>query len=215
LRHIAGFNKPIILSTGLSTLAEVKESVRAIKNTGNKKIILLQCTANYPPLPQDVNLKVLDTLRRECSCLVGYSDHLGWAEGAVAAISRGACTYEVHFTLDRRMAGPDHRSSLEPQELKNIISSIRLAERLLGSAEKKVTASEKETRLRLRKSIVATRDIPAGDTLTLSNIGIKRPGTGLAPEYFNMLLGKLAKRDISKDELILLRDISKKEKLCG
>jgi sialic acid synthase SpsE len=113
------------------------------------------------------------------------------------------------------MAGPDHRSSLEPQELKNIISSIRLAERLLGSAEKKVTASEKETRLRLRKSIVATRDIPAGDTLTLSNIGIKRPGTGLAPEYFNMLLGKLAKRDISKDELILLRDISKKEKLCG
>lgn len=207
LRHIAQFKKPVFLSAGMSVLSEIKESAEAIKGEGNTDIVILQCTANYPPRVEDANLNVITTIRQECGLLVGYSDHLGLLEAAVASIAKGACVYETHFTLDRKMSGPDHQSSVEPETLQRIIDGIRLTEKLLGSYAKEVTPSESETVLRLRKSIVAALSIKKGERLTADNIGVKRPGTGLAPSYFYKLLGKTAKRDIARDELIHLEDL--------
>jgi len=207
LEHVARYNKPIILSTGMSYLSEIKESVSFIVEKGSRDIILLQCTSNYPPSPGDANLNVIGTLRKEFGLLVGYSDHLACSQTAVAAVAKGASVYEVHFTLDRNLSGPDQKSSLEPLELKQIISDIRYTERLMGSYKKEVTVSENETRNKLRKSVAVLKDIKAGDRITRELIGVKRPGTGLAPKHLYNLLGKVAKRDIAKDELIQSQDL--------
>ncbi len=206
LQHVARYQKPILLSTGMSTMEEIGESVEAVRGEGNLQIILLQCTANYPPSPEDANLNVIATLRLEFELLVGYSDHLACSQAAIAAVAKGICLYEAHFTLDRNMPGPDQKSSLEPQELKQIIKDIRLTQKLLGSSTKKITPSEQETRTKLRKSIVAVQDIKLGDRFTQDNIGIKRPGVGLTPSQYFKLLGKKVKRNIAKDELIQLTD---------
>jgi len=208
LERISRFKKPIILSTGMCTLKEVSESIKSIRKSGNNKIILLQCTANYPPLKEDANLNVLDTFKKKFNVLAGYSDHLKLSQAAIAAVAKGACVYEVHFTLNKKFPGPDHNSSAEPAELRKIIRDIRLAEKLLGSCRKRITASEKETKLKLQKSIVSSCNIRAGELFTRKNIEIKRPGTGLSPKYYRKLLGKKAKKDIKKDELIHFTDIS-------
>jgi len=208
LIRVAKFSKPILLSTGMSTFKEVRESVAAIRKEGNDKIILLQCTANYPPRYNDLNLNVLDTFRKKLDVLVGYSDHLGAYQAVIAAVAKGISVYEAHYTLNKNMPGPDHKSSLEPQELKRIVGDIRWTETFLGSYDKKVTPSERETRLKLRKSIVAISDIKQGDTLSEKNIGICRPGNGLQPKYIYKLLGKKSVRDIAKEELISVDDTS-------
>jgi N-acetylneuraminate synthase len=209
LRHVARFGKPIFLSTGMSTADEVAESVSAIKKAGNAKIVLLQCTANYPPRPEDINLNVLDMFRDRFRLLTGYSDHLATRHTAIASVAKGACVYEVHFTLDRNMEGPDHKSSAEPHELRKIVLDIRFTEKVLGKKEKSVTSSEEETRGKLKKGITALEDIAAGELFTRRNIGVKRPGTGLAPKYFDNLLGKAAKRRIYADRPVMRSDIGR------
>jgi len=208
LKRITSYAKPIFLSTGMSNLVEVRESVEVILRGGNEQIVLLQCTANYPPRVEDANLNVIEAFKKEFNLLVGYSDHLTSSQAAIAAIAKGACVYEVHYTLDRNLPGPDQRSSMEPRELKQVIMDIRLTEKVLGSFIKEVTPSEEETRDKLRKSIVANKDIKAGDKLTEQNIGIKRPGSGLPPKFYYSILGKISKRNIAKDELIRFEDLS-------
>ena len=207
LKCVAAYGKPVILSTGMSTMNEVRESVGAILSKGNKKLILMQCTANYPPDVKDASLNVIEAFRDKFNMLVGYSDHLVSAQAAVAAVAKGACVYEAHFTLDNNLPGPDHKSSATPAVLSRIVRDIRITERLLGSFEKRVTASEKETRKKLRRSIVANRNIKAGVIIAKNDIAVKRPGTGLPPKYYFLLMGKIAKRDIKKDSLINLRDV--------
>lgn len=208
LEYVARFGKPILLSTGMADLREISESVGAIRKEGNRKIILLQCTANYPPRAVDVNLNVMEAFRKRFGVIVGYSDHLATYQSAIASVARGAKVYEVHYTLSRQMQGPDHKSSVEPRELKVIIQDIRLTQKLLGSFKKEITPSEKETRLKLRKSLVALSDIGQGEVFTEDNLGIKRPGRGLAAKYYRYFLGKSAKKNILKDKLLELCDIA-------
>lgn len=207
LRFVAKFRKPIILSTGMSDMKEIEEALDLIKKTGNNRVVLLQCTSNYPPRLEDININAIDCLRKNFNVSVGYSDHSGVFAAAIAAVAKGACIYEVHYTLNKRMQGPDQKASVEPCGLKKIISNIRLTEKILGSYDKKITPSERETRVKMRKSIVSVIDISAGDIFTEKNLGIKRPGTGIAPNYFSRIIGTAARRNIPKDSLIRFTDV--------
>lgn len=207
LVHVAAFGKPLLLSTGMADMTEIKESVSAIREAGNEQIVLLQCTSNYPPAPEDINLNVIATLRREFGLPVGYSDHLALPPVAIAAVAKGACLYEVHFTTDRDLPGPDQRSSIEPDELRRVVDDIRFTEKIAGSPDKEVTPSEMETRQKLRKSVVSVARVGAGEAFTRDNIGVKRPGTGLPPKTLFSLIGRKAKRDIPRDELIRMEDV--------
>lgn len=201
LKIIAKKNLPIILSTGMSTLAEVKESVSAIQNAGNNDIILLHCTTNYPTPFNEVNLRVMATLRREFGLLVGYSDHTLGIEVPIAAASLGAVVIEKHFTVDRTLPGPDHKASLEPNELKKMILSVRNIKIALGSSEKKPNISEIEIAKIARKSIIAKHYIQKGKSVEMDDLDIKRPGTGIEPKHIDDLVGKKAKFDIAADEV--------------
>jgi N-acetylneuraminate synthase/N,N'-diacetyllegionaminate synthase len=207
LTRVAAFGKPILLSTGMADMPEIRESVEAVRKAGNDQVILLQCTSNYPPEPRDLNLNVIATLRAEFGVPVGYSDHFAARAVPVAAVAKGACVYEAHFTMDRALPGPDQRSSLEPDELKTVVGDIRLTELILGSPNKEVTPSEAETRQKLRKSITAIARIRKGEEFSRDNIGVKRPGTGLPPKALGSLIGKRARRDISRDEMIRMEDV--------
>ena len=207
LRLVASYNKPIFLATGMSSIDEIRESVECVRGAGNGQLVLFQCTANYPPAIADANLNVISALRERFNTLVGYSDHLASRQAAIAAVAKGICAYEVHFTEDRGLPGPDHRASLEYSGLRRIIRDIRMTQLLLGSARKRVTPSESQTRIVARKSLVASRNIKEGEALGRHNLGIKRPGTGLPPKYFYFLLGKRINRAVKKDELILLKDV--------
>ncbi len=202
LKNLAAKNLPIILSTGMSTLAEVKEAVHVIKQNGNSKIIVLHCTSNYPARMDEINLRAMLTLKKELDLEVGYSDHTVGIEVAVAAVSLGACVIEKHFTLDRSMPGPDHKASLEPNELKQMVQAIRNVSKALGSYKKKPTKSETEVAKVARKSIVAARPILAETVIRRNDLALKRPGTGLAPKYFDEIIGKTARRTVLADELI-------------
>ena len=211
LEKLAKRGKQIILSTGMSTLKEVKDAAIAIKRY-NRKLILLHCTTEYPCPKKDVNLKVMDTLRRETSCLVGYSDHTEGIEVSVMAASLGAVVIEKHFTLDRKMKGPDHKASIEPDELKKMVDEIRDMEKgkikvnvpkeILGNGVKRPTKQELKIMKIARKSIVSAKDIDKGERITEEMIVIKRPGTGIKPKDLAKVIGKTAKKDIKKDELI-------------
>ncbi len=202
LKHIAKKGLPIILSTGMSSLEEVKESVLAIQNEGNDQIVVLHCTTNYPTAMEEVNLKVMDTLARELGTLVGYSDHTQGIEVPIAAAARGARIIEKHFTLDRNMEGPDHKASLEPGELEAMIRAVNNIEKSLGSGIKEPAPSELEVAEVARKSIVAGTDIPKGSVLSKNMLVLKRPGIGLKPAIIEELIGRKTKEDIKKDELI-------------
>tara|TARA_B100000315_G_C14585561_1_gene592794 strand:- start:2573 stop:3622 length:1050 start_codon:yes stop_codon:yes gene_type:complete len=207
LRHVANTGKPILLSTGMSNLEEVAESVEAIRKTGNEKIILLHCTSNYPAKIEESNLRVLNTLKEIFKVLVGYSDHSQGNTVGLSSIALGATVYERHFTLDRNLPGPDHQASIEPKELAGLINEIRLVEKALGSDDKRPTEGEHETRKKLRKSIVTLKNISINTKITMDMIGIKRPGTGLEPKYFDQVIGKVAKVDIPQETLIKKEDI--------
>lgn len=202
LVKIAGYRQPIILSTGMSTLEEVKSATEILKNTGSGKVTLLHCTTEYPTPYKDVNLKAMKTLRDYFGLPVGYSDHTQGIEIPIAAAALGATVIEKHFTLDRNMEGPDHKASLEPAELKAMVSSIRKVEEAMGDGIKKPTSEEISNMAVVRKSIVAKCDIKAGELLTEENLVTKRPGTGISPMCWNEFIGTAAKRDYVKDELI-------------
>lgn len=207
LEYIAKRNKPVILSTGMATLGEVEEAVATIRNSGNPRTVLLHCTSNYPTEYNDVNLKAMLTLKHAFQLPVGYSDHTLGIEVPIAATALGACVIEKHFTLDRNLSGPDHRASLEPDQLKLMVNAIRNVEAALGDGIKCCQAAEANTKEVARKSIVTLRDLGRGEILTRDMLGFKRPGTGLPPKFINLLIGKKIKRDVVKDSIIELSDI--------
>lgn len=202
LVEIAKTGKEIILSTGMSTLQEVDAALAVLRNNGAGEITLLHCTTNYPTPMEDVNLKAMLTMKGHCGCQVGYSDHTQGIEVPVAAVAMGAVVIEKHFTLDRNMEGPDHKASLEPDELKEMVSAIRNIEKAVGNGEKIPTDSEKANLAVARKSIIAAKGIKAGEIFTEENLTTKRPGTGINPMGWEEILGKRAVRDFEEDEMI-------------
>lgn len=202
LVEIARTGKDVILSTGMSSLQEVDEALAVLQGNGAGGITLLHCTTNYPTPMEDVNLKAMLTLKDTFNCPVGYSDHTRGIEVPIAAVALGAEVIEKHFTLDRSMEGPDHKASLEPDELEAMVRAVRNIEKALGDGTKAPSESEKANIAVARKSIIAAADIKAGDILTEENLTTKRPGTGISPMRWNEVLGSRAVRDFEEDELI-------------
>ncbi len=204
LEYIARKGKPIILSTGMSYLSEVDEAVRVIRETGSDQLVLLHCVSNYPADPADANLRAMQTLATAFEAPVGFSDHTPGIEVSLAAAALGAAVIEKHFTLDRSLPGPDHRASLEPEELKALVRGIRTVESALGDGQKRPTTSEANTAAVVRRSLVAAYDIPAGTVLTEKHIAFRRPGTGLPPSMRSFLVGLSARIDIPAGTLLRL-----------
>ena len=202
LSYIASKRKPVILSTGMSTLGEVEKAEAALRQTHNTKLVLLHCTSEYPAPAENVNLRAMNTLHHRFNVPVGLSDHTLGDAIALAAVALGASILEKHFTLDKSYPGPDHRASLEPHELKALVKDIRRVEKALGNGVKNPSPSEAETRLFARKSIVTATPIKKGQVLTESNLTVKRPGTGVSPLQWDQVVGRTALRDFEKDELI-------------
>ncbi len=202
LRNIAKFGEPIIMSTGMCTMSEVRDAYSILKENGATQIALLHCTTDYPTAYEDVNLKAMESLKNEFGCEVGYSDHTRGIEVPIAAVAMGATIIEKHFTLSRSLPGPDHKASLEPNELKAMISCIRNVEKSMGDGNKEPRLSEIPNIVVARKSIVAKRKINKGETFTEENLTTKRPGNGISPMRWNDIVGKTAIRDFDEDELI-------------
>lgn len=215
LEHVSQKNKPVILSTGMANLGEIEEAINTIRAKGNNKIIVMHCTTCYPCPLKDVNLRAMSTIKKRFNVLVGYSDHTLGIEVPKLASQIGAVAIEKHFTIDKNLPGPDHKASLDPAELKEMVRAIKEndanisidREVVLGSAEKKPTLQEKEISAIVRKSVVANTDIPKGAVLTKGMLAVKRPGTGLMPKHLNSIIGKKAKKAIEADSLIQREDI--------
>jgi N,N'-diacetyllegionaminate synthase len=202
LVEIAKTGKRIILSTGMSEMYEIKSAIKLLKENGANDITILHCTTEYPAPLNEVNLNVMTKLRNEFGCKIGYSDHTKGIEVSLAAVAMGAEVIEKHFTLDRNMEGPDHKASLEPDELKALVDGIRNIELAKGSFDKVPTESELKNRSVARKSIVAAKNISAGEVFTKDNLTTKRPGSGISPMRWKEVIGTVAKRDFMEDELI-------------
>ena len=199
LRAINACRKPTLLSTGMSTIEDVAAAIEVLKDC---QLCLLHCTTEYPCPFEKVNLKAMLSLGEKFGLPFGYSDHTNGIEVPVAAVALGATIIEKHFTLDRNMAGPDHKASLEPAELKAMVCSIRNIEKALGNGSKQPTEGELKNRQVARKSIVAKRKIVAGEILTEENLTVKRPGTGISPMMWDSIVGTLAKKNYEEDDLI-------------
>lgn len=204
LEHVARKGRPLILSTGMSYLSEVDEAVRVLLRAGCDQLVLLHCASVYPAHPADVNLRAMLTMYTAFGLPVGYSDHTSGIEVSLAAVAVGACVIEKHFTLDRRLPGPDHLASLEPEEFASMVRGIRTVEACLGHGRKEPVEREQDTRALMRKSLVAACDIPAGATVTPDMICIKRPGTGLPPSVRPFFIGRIARTVIPLDTLLTL-----------
>ena len=204
LRSIGNLQKEVVLSSGMSTIPEIKNAIDILvkEGTSSSKITVLHCTSAYPAPYSDINLRAMKTIREQLNTEVGYSDHSLGIEVAIAAVALGASIIEKHFTLDKNLAGPDHKASLNPQELTQMILAIRNVESSLGSDEKRVTESERENIKVVRKSIVAKRSIRIGEMLSEDNITTKRPGTGLSPLLWDQIIGKASERNYEEDDLI-------------
>lgn len=202
LETIGKLGKPIILSTGMSNIEEIKAALAILQNEGATEISLLHCNTQYPTPMEDVNLQVIPELKKKLNVSVGYSDHTQGIEVSIAAVALGADIIEKHFTLDHNMSGPDHKASLEPIELKCMIKAIRNIETALGTNQKLVTNSEKGNVEVVRKSIVAKCDIKQGELFTTKNLTTKRPGNGISPMKWNEVIGLRATRNYREDEMI-------------
>ena len=204
LRHIGQFNKPVIISTGMATMGDIEAAIDVLEQSGTARslITLLHCTTEYPTPMEEVNLRAMTSMQAAFGVAVGYSDHTAGIEVAIAAAALGATVIEKHFTLDKKLPGPDHNASLEPKELKAMISSIRNIEIALGDGIKRLTPSEALNKFVARKSLVAIKDIKVGEVFSVENISAKRPGTGLSPMTWESVIGRKAARDFLIDELI-------------
>ena len=204
LRHIGSLSKKVVLSTGMSNLKEVGDALSILINAGTLKdnITVLHANTMYPTPMEDVNLNAMLTIQKEFSVDIGYSDHTLGIEVDIAAVAMGASCIEKHFTLDKTMNGPDHKASLEPEELKAMVGAIRNIEKALGSSEKKLSLSESENIKIVRKSIVASQDIENGELLTEKNVTVKRPGNGINPMMWDNIIGTVATKDYKIDSLI-------------
>jgi len=202
LRVIGGLHKKVILSTGMSTMEEVQCAVQILTESGAPEVIVLHCNTEYPTPMQDVNLVAMNTIKQVLNVDVGYSDHTLGIEVPIAAVALGARIIEKHFTLDKKMEGPDHRASLEPHELAEMVRCIRNIEAALGTGVKRPSGSELKNKDVARKSIVANCNIDEGQIFNEDNLAVKRPGTGISPMKWDEVLGKRAKRNFKEDELI-------------
>ena len=206
LRKIASKGRKVIISTGMCEMEEIEAALQVLEAGGLKRsdILVLHCNTEYPTPMSDVNLRAMLDIRNRLGVEVGYSDHTCGIEVPIAAVALGAKVIEKHFTLDKTMAGPDHKASLEPDELKAMVDAIRNIESALGDGRKRVTESERPNIVVARKSIVASRPIAKGEMLTEENIAVKRPGNGVSPMLWDSVLGRTAPRDFQYDELIEL-----------
>ena len=202
LEHVARKRKPMIVSTGMASLDEVRSAVETIRKSRNEDVILLHCVSAYPASAADANLRAMKTIATAFDVSVGYSDHTLGIEVALAAVALDAHVIEKHFTLNRNLPGPDHRASLEPDELRNLVSGIRTVEAALGHGRKEPAPCEADIAAVSRKSIVTACDIPAGTTVTRDLVVMKSPGTGLPPSMLGQILGRVAARDIPEDTVI-------------
>ena len=207
LRKVASLFPEVILSTGMATIEEIKDAVKVLTDNGvNKdKITVLHCNTEYPTPMEDVNLRAMLHIQQEVGIAIGYSDHTLGIEVPIAAVALGATVIEKHFTLDKTLPGPDHKASLEPDELKAMVMAIRNIEKAIGgSGLKEVSASELKNKPIVRKSIVAAKRIVKGEFFTVENLTVKRPGMGISPMQWDEVIGKTAKKDFEEDDLIEL-----------
>lgn len=206
LRKIAQYHEPVILSTGMCELSDIEATVKVLLEFGVQKeqITILHCNTEYPTPFQDVNLKAMLEIGEKFGVQIGYSDHTKGIEVPIAAVALGASVIEKHFTLDKNMEGPDHKASLEPDELKAMVSAIRNIEQALGSGHKTISESEQKNIEIARKSIVASCPIQAGELLTEDNLTVKRPGNGISPMRWNEVVGTVAMKDFDEEEPIVL-----------
>lgn len=206
LAHVARFGKPIILSTGMASLEEVAEAVSVLRTGGCRDVILLQCTTNYPADPADANLLAMTAMRERFDTLVGYSDHVKSNLVSFASVALGACVVEKHFTLDKRLPGPDHQASLEPDELSDLTEGISMVSISLGDGVKRPASSEAETTIVARRSLVAGVDLEPGMVLDMSQVEILRPGSGLSPALLATLTGQKLVRHVKAGTLLSRED---------
>jgi N,N'-diacetyllegionaminate synthase len=204
LRHIGQLGKAVILSTGMATMGEIEAAIEVLEQAGTPraKLTVLHCTTEYPTPMCDVNLRAMESIRAAFGVAAGYSDHTLGIEVAIAAVALGASVIEKHFTLDRKLPGPDHQASLEPAELAAMVTAIRNIEVALGDGIKRLTPSEAKNKPIARKSLVASRAIKAGEIFTAENLTAKRPGYGISPMRWDEIMGKKAMRDFAADELL-------------
>ena len=207
LKYIARKNKKMIISTGMGTLADVYNAVEAIRAEGNNDLVVLQCTTNYPSRVEDANLLAMQSIRDSCKVIVGYSDHVENNYACFASVALGAEIVEKHFTLDKKMQGPDHSSSLSPEEFKELVIGIRNIEKALGSGIKKPSPIEIENSIGMKRSIVLLRDLEAGTILKEEYIGFKRPSNGLPPNMLELVLGKKLVVGMKKDAALQYNSI--------
>lgn len=209
LRYVARTGKPVLLSTGMSTLEEVKESVDAILAEGNEKLILLHAVTSYPTHAENVNLSAMQTLMQAFPHLdIGYSDHTLSPIACLCAVAMGARVIEKHFTYDKEADGPDHMLSANPDEMKWLVNAVRDFEIMRGSGIKRPADSEKTTRRNNRKSVVLNRSVKAGERLTEQHIAVKRPGYGIGPKYFEQIIGRAVVADMEKDAVLTWNDLA-------
>lgn len=206
IRQVASYGEPVIMSTGMCELADIREALGVLTRYGVDKsqVTILHCNTQYPTPYRDVNLKAMETIREVFGVSVGYSDHTAGIEVPIAAVALGATVIEKHFTLDRTLPGPDHKASLEPNELRAMVAAIRHIEQSLGDGIKHVSASEQANMIVARKSIVAACPIRKGELFTENNLAVKRPGTGLSPMRWMEVVGATAIKDFQEDDLIEL-----------
>lgn len=204
LERVAACHRPVLLSTGMSEMDEIGAALNVLRLGGAGEVTVLHCNTEYPTPAQDANLRAMLDIQKRFGCPVGYSDHTLGIEADIAAVALGARVIEKHFTLDKNMDGPDHKASLSPSELMEMVSSIRRTEDMLGSGHKGVSFSERKNIAIARKSIVAARDIAPGEEFTPANLSVKRPGNGISPMRWYDVLGKRAKRFFAADEMIEL-----------
>jgi len=205
LKKIGSKKKHIVLSTGMSTLADVETAYNTLINSGSLSVSLLHCTTNYPCPYNEVNLRAMQTLKSAFKCNVGYSDHTLGIDIPIAAVAMGATIIEKHFTLDKNMDGPDHKASLEPDELKEMVKAIRNIENALGDGIKKPNISEKKISKVVLKSIVANKSIQRGEIFTENNLTIKRTSSGISAKNWDLVLGMKALKDFRTDDIIILK----------
>ncbi|MFT4802843.1 MAG: N,N'-diacetyllegionaminate synthase [Psychroserpens sp.] len=204
LLHIGQLNKPVILSTGMATMGDIEAAIDVLEQAGTSRslITVLHCTTEYPAPMEEVNLRAMQSMQAAFGVAVGYSDHTVGIEVAIAAAALGATVIEKHFTLDKSLPGPDHKASLEPDELKAMVAAIRNIDIALGDGIKRLTPSEIRNKPVARKSLVASKAIKAGEVLNAENVTTKRPGTGISPMQWEAVMGRKAMRDFVVDELI-------------
>lgn len=209
IKYVARKGKPTILATGMCTMEEVRESVSAILEEGNSKIILLHAVTSYPTHPENVNLLAMQSMMKEFPGIdIGYSDHTVGTTACICAAAMGARVIEKHFTYDKNAEGPDHMLSADPREMKEIVDRIREFEKMKGNGIKRPADSEKTTRINNRKSIVVSKGVREGERITIEHLAVKRPGYGIAPKYFDQIVGRKANKDLESEDVLRWEDIS-------